>query len=141
MMSVFYPATVRQYDTTTVLVLSTMSVFSPATLRNYLILRMYVYYKVFVSSSDTATVRLHGSPLSFMNHMHIMSMFSPAALRHYDTITVPYPKYWYAYNVCVFSSDTATLRHYLILHMYVYCKISVFSCDTATVQHYASPLS
>ena len=64
-------------------------------------------------SSDTATVR-HSLVLSM--HIHVMSVFSAATLRQYDTTTVPCPKYPYAY-VCVFSSDTATLRHVPLLYM------------------------
>ena len=82
-------------------------------------------------SSDTATVR-HSLVLS--KHIHVMSVFSAVKLRQYDTTTVPCPKYPYAY-VCVFSSDTATLRHHPLLYM-----VSLFflqrHCDTTTVRHH-----
>ena len=62
----------------------------------------------------------------------MLSVFSPATLRQYDTTTVPCPNY----HVYVFSSNTATLRHYLILRMYVYYKVCVLQrhCDSTTLR-------
>ena len=105
----------------------------------------YPYAYVCVFSSDTATLRHH--PLLYM-----VSLFSPARLRDYDSMTPPLTLYGKSiflqrhydsttsplttYSKSVFSSDTTTVQRHPLLYM-----VSLFfSSNTVTLRQYDTTL-
>ena len=115
-------------------------VFSPVTLRRY-DSHLHVSYVglcnvcFFQRHCDGTTLRQ-----SLGLSMHIMSVFSAATLRQYDTTTVPCPKYLYA---CLCFLQPATLRQYDTTT--VPCPKYWYAClcllQPAILRHYDSTLS